>query len=73
MTEKQEKSLIQYWRDNIEDYEEQVSHAWNVIAFYRCPLSYADPSLFDHMQNLAEEWAEENEIDIDTIDIDEIF
>ena len=41
---------------NIEEYEPRVQHALNVMDRMRCPLSMADPSLADEIDEQMDEW-----------------
>lgn len=70
------KEIARYCAANIEDYELRVQVALGLIDRMRCPLSQADPSLYDQMEQYASEWAEENGYSVDFIegiDVEEIL
>lgn len=76
MKKKMIKEIARYCAENIEDYELRVKVAFGYIDRMRCPLSMADPRLYDEMYDLICEWAEENDYSvdyIDDIDVEEIF
>lgn len=68
------KEIARYCAANIEDYEPRVQVAIGLIDRMRCPLSQADPSLYDSMQSCAEEWAEENDVELDEdFDVEDVL
>ena len=68
------KEIARYCAANIEDYELRVQVAIGLIDRMRCPLSQADPSLCDSMQSCAEEWAEENDVELDEdFDVEDVL
>lgn len=67
------KELDELCRQNIEDYDEKVSMAWGYIDRMRCPLWMAFPILYDEILEVVSDWAEDNEVDVDDIDIEEII
>lgn len=73
--EKYFNEIVNYFVENIEDYEERCQKALDIIGEWRCPLSMADSSLYGEMLDYLEEWANEcdEEIDIDEIDIEDLF
>ena len=60
MTKKETQELAAYIRSSIEDYEERIQVALNVINAMHYPLSIASPVLYGQMDDAAREWAEEN-------------
>ena len=48
-----------YLRENIEDFDERVSEAWDKIDMYRAPLYLIDSNLSDKILETAREWFEE--------------
>lgn len=48
-----------YLRENIEDFDERVSEAWNKIDRHRAPLYLIDSDLSDKILETAREWFEE--------------
>ena len=48
-----------YLRENIEDFDEMVSEAWDKIDRYRAPLCLIDSNLSDKILETAREWFEE--------------
>lgn len=57
------KEIAAYVRNNVEFYEERLQLALNRMDHMRCPLSFADPELYDDISNAAEEWCWDNEVD----------
>ena len=47
----------------VEDYEERVSRAWDIIAKNRCPLFMADSELFEDIMQTFEDYCEDYELD----------
>lgn len=70
-------TLAEYCKNNIEDFELLEALALNNIDRMRCPLSMACPQLDSAMCECIEEWAEDNDMDIDEIwenvSVDDIF
>ena len=60
MTKKEKQELAAYLRSSIEDYEERIQVALNVINAMHYPLRVASPVLYGQMDDAAREWAEEN-------------
>ena len=46
-----------YLRENIEDFDERVSEAWDKIDRYRAPLYLIDSDLSNKIMDAAREWA----------------
>jgi hypothetical protein len=67
------KTLAQYCKDNIEDYEERVDRALTLIDRWRAPLYQVDSSLYGAMVDMVDEWGEENEINVEEVDIEELI
>ena len=67
------KELDNLCRARIEDYDVKVGLAWGYIDRNRCPLWMAFPILYDEMLEVVTDWAEDNEIDVDEIEIEEII
>lgn len=78
MTKKEWQGLAAYLRSSIEDYEERIQVALNVINAMHYPLSIASPVLYGQMDDAAREWAEENgvrlgvEFDVEDLIWDEL-
>lgn len=53
----------------IPHYKEKVHHAVILMDETHYPLSMVDESLEDEINNRIEEWAEDNDADLDTLDI----
>lgn len=69
------KEMVQYVIENVDDFESRYDHALGVIDSERCPLYYADCSLYDDIYNAMCEWCNERDFypeDYD-YDIEEIF
>lgn len=74
MKKKDLKAIARYCAEDIADYELRVQVAIGLMDRMRCPLSQADPSLCDSMQSCAEEWAEENEVELDEdFDVEDVL
>lgn len=67
------KTLNEYCRANIEDYDERVDHALTLIDKWRAPLYQVDNSLYNAMMDMIDEWGEENEINVEDVDIEELI
>ena len=67
------KALDDRCRSEIDCYDELVGVAWGFMDRMRCPFSMALPTLYDMVCEVAEEWAEENGIEYEEIDIEEII
>lgn len=78
MTKKNRKNMVAYIRSCVEDYEERIQVALNVINTMHYPLSIASPVLYGQMDDAAREWAEENgvklgvEFDVENLIWDEL-
>lgn len=67
------KELDELCRQSIEDYDVKVGLAWGYMDRMRCPLWMAFPILYDEILAVVEDYADDNEIDVDDIDIEEII
>lgn len=67
------KTLADYCRENIEDYDERVDRALTLIDKWRAPLYQVDSSLYNAMMDMIDEWGEENEVDVEEVDIEELI
>ena len=78
MTKKNRKNMVAYIRSCVEDYEERVQRALDVMDAVRRPLRMASPLLYSQMDDAAREWAEENgvrlgvEFDVEDLIWDEL-
>ena len=74
MTKKEKQELAAYLRSSIEDYEERIQVALNVINAMHYPLSIASPVLYGQMDDAAREWAEENGVRLGVeFDVEELL
>ena len=64
------KSLAEYCRENIEDYDEKVSYALGQIDKWRAPLHMVDNSLFMEISDAIDDWCDENDYDVDEVGAD---
>ena len=48
-----------YLRENVEDFDEMASEAWDKIDRYRAPLYLIDSDLSNKIMDAAREWFEE--------------
>lgn len=72
MTDKER--LIEFLRENIT--EDEIGSAWETIAEWRCPLSMADDALYHQIEDLVQEFADDNDLGedfVDLMDIEELF
>ena len=69
--------ILSYCEANIEDFGERLDRAYTLIDRWRAPLYQVDGSLHDAIWDCIEEWADENELDLEEIeadiDIDELI
>ena len=65
--------LLDYCKDTIQDFEERVSTAIDKIAYWRCPLEYAAPDLYDEIADAIADCASDYEIDADNIDVEDVI
>lgn len=70
-----EPELLEFVRQNVDP--RRMSIAFDQIDEMRCPLSMAEPTLYDQIIDLVEEWCTDNAIDADDIwslfDAEDIF
>lgn len=64
------EGLKNYIHENVEDFELRAHLAWNRIGRLRCSLDYADSELYDEMYDRAEEYCNENGLDINDYDME---
>jgi hypothetical protein len=64
------KEIAAYVAEHIEDYEMKVHIALNRIDRMRCPLSMADPILYDEIEDAIKDWCDDNEFSYDDWDED---
>lgn len=64
------KDLAKFMVETIEDYENRAQLALNIIDHNRCSLQQADNSLYNKMYDTAEEFINDNKLDVDIDDID---
>lgn len=72
MTDKER--LIEFLRENIT--EDEIGSAWETIAEWRCPLSMADDALYCQIEDLVREFADDNDLGedfVDLMDIEDLF
>ena len=62
--------LAAFISDRIEDYEERVQLALNLIDHNRCSLQQADSILYSQMYDAVCEYVSDNDLDIDLDEID---
>lgn len=58
---------------DIADYDSRSEHAMNVMDEMRCPLSVADNSLYNAMNDKLTDWCNDNDFDPDEFDPDSII
>lgn len=70
-----EPELLEYVRQRVDD--RRMSIAYDQIDEMRCPLSMAEPTLYNNIMDLVEEWCLDNAVDPDSIwelfDAEDIF
>lgn len=62
--------LLQYCKQNIEDWDFLEGRALKTIDHMRCPLQMASPELASEMEEKIAEYLEDNEIDAEDLDVD---
>ncbi len=67
------KEIAAYVRNNVEFFEERLQLALDKMERMRCPLSFADESLYEDIQYAVEEWCDEQEIDCSQWDFDDLL
>lgn len=69
------KKLIEYVRKNLDVSDAELAFTDEKMEQYRCPLSCANPSLYDRICELVEEYVSDVEPldDLDEDEIEEIF
>lgn len=67
------QTIADYCLENIWNFEERVQIALAKIDHWRCPLSQADESLYDDIQNAIADCAADYEIDVEEIDPERII
>lgn len=67
------KEILDLCKSEIESFEIRLDLAFDVIGHYRCPLEFADSALFNQILDLVDEYCDENEIDPDSVDIEEMI
>lgn len=73
--EKFYNAIREYWQANIEDFTRRLDFAFGRMYQNRCPLSYADYTLYSEMESLLEEFCEDQDLDFydEDLDIEEII
>lgn len=64
------KELVVFVSDRIEDYEERVQLALNLIDHNRCSLQQADGILYSQMYDAVSEFISDNDLSISPDEID---
>ena len=67
------KTLINYVKDWLEDYETDIDLAIANMEKYRCPLYEASNRVFYQLEDAIHDWCEDNNIDFATFDTYETF
>ena len=70
MTQALLTDLADYCRENIEDFDLKTSMAIRMIGRSKMPLHLLDNSFNSQIWDCYEEWAEENEINIEEMDFE---
>ena len=74
MTRKDFNKMAAYVRSCVEDYEERVAVALNVMNTMHYPLSVVSPVLYGQMMDACEEWASENGVNLGvSFDVEELL
>lgn len=66
------KIAVDYCNENILEFQERVSNAIVKMEYWGCSLVQVDSSLYDEIQDAMIECAEDYEIDIENISVEDI-
>lgn len=66
------KIAVDYCNENIPDFQERVRMALVKMEYWGCPLIQVDFSLYDDIQDAMADCAEDYEIDVEDISIEDI-
>ena len=67
------RAILALCRERIDNYETRVQLALDRVDIDRCPLSQADPYLYGRVDDIIEEYGEDNGVDTEHIYADEII
>lgn len=65
------EELKNYIHENVEDFELRAEIASNLMFRLRCSLNFADHTLYDDMYDCAEEYCDDNGLDINDYDMED--
>lgn len=71
--EKRNKEIAIRCKEQIPFYEEKSMIALDYIDRMRCPLDFADETLYNEIQEIIEDYCYEYELDPEDFDAEEIF
>lgn len=67
------QEILKRCRKEIDLYEKRVQLALDVVDMQRCPLSQADPYLYDRVNDIIDEYGEDEGVDTEDITADDII
>lgn len=75
LTDEQELNFLEYCSNSINHAEERLEYAHRKMEDFRCPLSHADPALYNDIYDALRDWCFENGLEgmEDEIDIESFF
>ena len=65
--------ILQYCKENIDDWDRLEREALTKIDHWRCPLQMASPELYGEMSCRMVDWCDMHDYPDDDLDIEEIF
>lgn len=67
------QAILKRCREHIALYEERVQLALDIVDVQRCPLSLAAPYLYDRVNDIIDEYGNDEELDTDDITAEDII
>jgi hypothetical protein len=67
------KDVAGYCKSNVWEFEERLQLALRKMDYLRAPLQCVDVSLYNDIQDAIDDYAGDNELDADCIDVEELI
>lgn len=67
------KDVAGYCKSNVWEFEERLQLALRKMDYLRAPLQHVDISLYNDIQDAIDDYAGDNELDADCIDVEELI
>lgn len=67
------KDVAGYCKGNVWEFEERLQLALRKMDYLRAPLQHVDISLYNDIQDAIDDYAGDNELDADCIDVEELI